>query len=62
MPKRAALLFDQLMIALQKVVDNQGRADIGSAKALTRSAPPIQVANSQIVPSTDEQTVMIFIN
>ncbi|XP_047352888.1 uncharacterized protein LOC124950362 [Vespa velutina] len=56
-PKRAALLFDQLMIALQKVVDNQGRAEIGSGKALTRSAPPIQVANSQMVPSADEQTM-----
>lgn len=43
MPKRAALLFDQLMIALQKVVD-QGRAE----KALTRSASPNQVANSQM--------------
>nr|KAF7423726.1 hypothetical protein H0235_009009 [Vespula pensylvanica] len=48
-PKRAALLFDQLMIALQKVVD-QGRAE----KALTRSASPNQVANS---PSGNGQTM-----
>lgn len=30
MPKRAALLFDQLMVALQKVVDNQGKGSVGS--------------------------------
>lgn len=29
MPKRAALLFDQLMVALQKVVDNQGKGSVG---------------------------------
>lgn len=29
MPKRAALLFDQLMVALQKVVDNQGKGTVG---------------------------------
>ncbi|XP_018367008.1 PREDICTED: uncharacterized protein LOC108763669 [Trachymyrmex cornetzi] len=29
-PKRAALLFDQLMVALQKVVDNQGKGSVGS--------------------------------
>ncbi|KAI4486329.1 hypothetical protein M0802_012348 [Mischocyttarus mexicanus] len=51
-PKRAALLLDQLMIALQKVVDNHGRGNIGSSKSLTRSAPPIQM-----IPSTDEQTM-----
>ncbi|XP_014468053.1 PREDICTED: uncharacterized protein LOC106741010 isoform X2 [Dinoponera quadriceps] len=31
MPKRAALLFDQLMVALQKVVDNQGKSTVGGA-------------------------------
>ncbi|KAK2581835.1 hypothetical protein KPH14_002301 [Odynerus spinipes] len=55
-PKRAALLFDQLMIALQKVVDNQGRGDVGSGRALTRSAPPNPAPNSQMIPS-DEQTM-----
>ncbi|XP_043495151.1 uncharacterized protein LOC122519629 [Polistes fuscatus] len=54
-PKRAALLFDQLMIALQKVVDNQGRGNIGNSKSLSR-AVPLQVANSQI-QSSDEQTM-----
>ncbi|XP_014598672.1 PREDICTED: uncharacterized protein LOC106784069 [Polistes canadensis] len=52
-PKRAALLFDQLMIALQKVVDNQGRQNIGNSKSLPR-AVPLQVGNSQI-ESSDEQ-------
>lgn len=44
------------MIALQKVVDNQGRGNIGNSKSLSR-AVPLQVANSQI-QSSDEQTVM----
>ncbi|KAI4479908.1 hypothetical protein M0804_010647 [Polistes exclamans] len=55
-PKRAALLFDQLMIALQKVVDNQGRENIGNSKSLPR-AVPLQVGNSEI-QSSDEQMVM----
>lgn len=58
-PKRAALLLDQLVKALQKAVDNQvekGRGDIGSSRTLTRSAPPNPVANSQMIPS-DEQTM-----
>ncbi|CAK9828740.1 hypothetical protein ANTRET_LOCUS6207 [Anthophora retusa] len=57
-PKRAALLFDQLMVALQKVVDNQGRGEMGGSRAFARSSGPrLPVGNSQIVPSADEQTV-----
>ncbi|CAK9798737.1 hypothetical protein ANTQUA_LOCUS1712 [Anthophora quadrimaculata] len=57
-PKRAALLFDQLMVALQKVVDNQGRGEMGGSRAFARSSGPhLPIGNSQIVPSADEQTV-----
>ena len=46
-PKRAALLFDQLMVALQKVVDNQGKGSVGSktsvgSKGSTRNKVPIE--------------------
>lgn len=44
------------MIALQKVVDNQGRENIGNSKSLPR-AVPLQVGNSEI-QSSDEQMVM----
>lgn len=60
MPKRAALLFDQLMVALQKVVDNQGKGELGDSRPFTRSSGPhlhADPSNSQIVPSADEQTV-----
>ncbi|XP_017764793.1 PREDICTED: uncharacterized protein LOC108554134 [Eufriesea mexicana] len=58
MPKRAALLFDQIMVALQKVVDNQGREELGGSRTFTRSSGAhLPSGNSQIVPSADEQTV-----
>lgn len=57
-PKRAALLFDQLMVALQKVVDNQNREGLGSSRSFVRSSGPrLSADNSQIVSSADEQTV-----
>ncbi|XP_076670922.1 uncharacterized protein LOC143370133 [Andrena cerasifolii] len=59
-PKRAALLFDQLMVALQKVVDNQGKGELGDSRPFTRSSGPhlqADLSNSQIVPSADEQTM-----
>ncbi|XP_076647501.1 uncharacterized protein LOC143356040 [Halictus rubicundus] len=57
-PKRAALLFDQLMVALQKVVDNQNRGELGNGRSYARSsAPHIPVDESQIISTGDEQTV-----
>ncbi|XP_011066347.1 PREDICTED: uncharacterized protein LOC105153291 [Acromyrmex echinatior] len=71
-PKRAALLFDQLMVALQKVVDNQGKGSVESKTSVgskgTRnkisigsiSKPPahhFQTVNSEIVPMVDDQTM-----
>ncbi|XP_029050158.1 uncharacterized protein LOC114879426 [Osmia bicornis bicornis] len=57
-PKRAALLFDQLMVALQKVVDNQDRGELGGSRTFTRSSGPhLSAGNAPIVPSADEQTV-----
>lgn len=54
-PKRAALLFDQLMVALQKVVDNQDKGVIGS-RGISKSSAPRFIAKSEI-PRTDDQTV-----
>ncbi|KAL2713177.1 uncharacterized protein V1478_017370 [Vespula squamosa] len=51
--KRAALLFDQLMIALQKVVDSQARAEFENNKALARSA--MQRPNSLDAQTMDLQ-------
>lgn len=49
MPKRAALLFDQLMVALQKVVDNQGKSAVRGDRF---------AADPETVPAMeDEQTV-----
>ncbi|KZC14848.1 PREDICTED: uncharacterized protein LOC107192911 isoform X2 [Dufourea novaeangliae] len=60
-PKRAALLFDQLMVALQKVVDNQNRGpgEFGASRPYTRSSGshPPAVDTQQIVASGDEQTM-----
>ncbi|CAL7941003.1 unnamed protein product [Xylocopa violacea] len=56
-PKRAALLFDQLMVALQKVVDSQARGELGPSRPFTRSSGPMTNGNSQIVPAPDEQAV-----
>ncbi|XP_012251343.1 uncharacterized protein LOC105683379 [Athalia rosae] len=55
-PKRAALLLDRLMVALQKAVDDQSVGNSGS-RTMARSSPQ-QIVNSQIVPATsDEQTM-----
>ncbi|CAL1688265.1 unnamed protein product [Lasius platythorax] len=54
-PKRAALLLDQLMVALQKVVDNPGKGVIGS-RGISKSSTPRFIANSEI-PGTDDQTM-----
>ncbi|XP_053998922.1 uncharacterized protein LOC128887253 isoform X2 [Hylaeus anthracinus] len=57
-PKRAALLLDRLMVALQKVVDNQDRGELGSVRSFGRSSGPhLPSSDSQIVPSADEETV-----
>nr|XP_031835452.1 uncharacterized protein LOC116428219 [Nomia melanderi] len=57
-PKRAALLFDQLMVALQKVVDNQNRGELGGSRTFTRSSGShMPAGETQIVPSGDDQTV-----
>ncbi|XP_018341542.1 PREDICTED: uncharacterized protein LOC108748054 [Trachymyrmex septentrionalis] len=65
-PKRAALLFDQLMVALQKVVDNQGKGSVGSKTSVGSkdligstgiSKPPAHHFNSKIVPMVDDQTM-----
>ncbi|XP_011153454.1 uncharacterized protein LOC105191625 isoform X2 [Harpegnathos saltator] len=49
MPKRAALLFDQLMVALQKVVDNQGKGTVGG--------PPF-AADLETVPVMEKDQAM----
>lgn len=57
MPKRAALLFDQLMVALQKVVNNQGKGSVGG-KGINKSVVHrFPAANSEIVPVADDQMV-----
>ncbi|XP_078046498.1 uncharacterized protein LOC144474951 [Augochlora pura] len=58
-PKRAALLLDQLMVALQKAVDNQNRGELGSSRSSysRSSGPQISAGESQIVSTGDEQTV-----
>lgn len=58
MPKRAALLFDRLMVALQKVVDNQNKGELDGSRPFARS-PHLSIENSQIIPSTDEQTMKV---
>lgn len=57
MPKRAALLFDQLMVALQKVVDNQEKETVGGrGRGISRSH--LLAANPEIVAATEnDQTV-----
>ncbi|XP_076167443.1 uncharacterized protein LOC143146741 isoform X2 [Ptiloglossa arizonensis] len=56
-PKRAALLLDQLMVALQKVVDNQGRGELAGNRPFVRSSGPHLPSDSQIVPTADEETM-----
>ncbi|XP_029156356.1 uncharacterized protein LOC114929111 isoform X3 [Nylanderia fulva] len=61
-PKRAALLLDQLMVALQKVVDNQGKSTVGESRGMSRGmsrgtkvSAPRFIANTEIA---DDQTVV----
>lgn len=59
MPKRAALLLDRLLVALQKAVENDelGRED---AKSYVRSLPDFSdVPESQRMQISDEKTVKI---
>lgn len=59
MPKRAALLFDQLMVALQKVVnqDSVGKGSIGG-KGISKSVVHrFPAGNSEFVPMADDQMV-----
>ncbi|CAD1479368.1 unnamed protein product, partial [Heterotrigona itama] len=46
------------MVALQKVVDNQGRGELGGgSRTFTRSSGShLPAGNSQVIPSADEQT------
>ncbi|XP_029156355.1 uncharacterized protein LOC114929111 isoform X2 [Nylanderia fulva] len=60
-PKRAALLLDQLMVALQKVVDNQGKSTVGESRGMSRGmsrgtkvSAPRFIANTEIA---DDQTM-----
>ncbi|XP_067210835.1 uncharacterized protein AstCC isoform X2 [Linepithema humile] len=56
-PKRAALLFDQLMVALQKVVDNQGKEAVGGrGRGINRSH--LLAANPEIVSATEDDQTM----
>ncbi|XP_011632145.1 uncharacterized protein LOC105423891 [Pogonomyrmex barbatus] len=57
-PKRAALLFDQLLVALQKVVDNQEKGAVGS-RGIGKSSVSHHFpgANSEIVPVVHDQTM-----
>jgi len=58
MPKRAALLFDRLLVALQKIVDNQEK-DLIESKSISKSlVHRFQAANSERVPVADNQMVM----
>lgn len=60
MPKRAALLFDQLMVALQKVVNNQDSVRKGSigGKGISKSVVHhFPAGNSEFVPMADDQMV-----
>ena len=59
-PKRAALLFDRLMVALQKVVDNQNK-ELDGSRPFARS-PHLSIENSQIIPSTDDQTMKVSLS
>ncbi|XP_020293377.1 uncharacterized protein LOC109859488 [Pseudomyrmex gracilis] len=54
-PKRAALLFDQLMVALQKVVDNQAKSAVG--RGVSRSAAPVLSASPEIVSATEDHAM-----
>ncbi|XP_011874974.1 PREDICTED: uncharacterized protein LOC105565959 [Vollenhovia emeryi] len=61
-PKRAALLFDQLMVALQKAVSNPGKGSVGG-KGISKSvAHRFPAANSEFVPVADDQMVANSIN
>ncbi|KAF7990447.1 hypothetical protein HCN44_000252 [Aphidius gifuensis] len=43
--KRAALLLDRLMVALQKAVDDQGIGDSRDERGLRKSEPIIEIPN-----------------
>lgn len=61
MPKRAALLLDQFLLALQKAVDH-GKSSVGSTsyKQVVSKSPTHRflAANSEIFPIVDDQMVM----
>lgn len=46
------------MVALQKVVDNQNKGELDGSRPFVRS-PHLSIENSQIIPSTDEQTMKV---
>ncbi|KAL0109726.1 hypothetical protein PUN28_014628 [Cardiocondyla obscurior] len=54
-PKRAALLFDQLMVALQKVVNHQGKDSTGGKGIRKSLVHRLPAANSEILPVADDQ-------
>lgn len=60
MPKRATLLFDQLMVALQKVVNNQDSVRKGAigGKGISKSVVHrFPAGNSEFVSMADDQMV-----
>lgn len=52
------MLFDQLMVALQKVVDNQAKSAVG--RGVSRSAAPVLSASPEIVSATEDHAVSIL--
>lgn len=58
MQKRAALLLDRLMIALQKAIENEDSVGGGSSgKYYVKSGNQLRESTRQNVPLADEKTV-----
>ena len=58
MPKRAALLLDRLMVALQKAIENEDSVGgVSSGKYYVKSGNQIRETKTQNIPLADEKTV-----
>ena len=58
MQKRAALLLDRLMIALQKAIENEDSVGRGSSgNYYVKPGNQLRESNRQNIPVTDEKTV-----
>ncbi|XP_043462348.1 uncharacterized protein LOC122498603 [Leptopilina heterotoma] len=58
MQKRAALLLDRLMIALQKAIENEDSVGGGSSgKYYVKSGNQLRESTRQNIPLTDEKTM-----